>query len=224
MKGRRTEVFAVIPVKSLDKAKSRLSSFLKAAERKELCLKMLEDVLMTVKSVKSITQTVVVGNDLEVLHAAEKFDIEYLEERRDGLNQAVSQAIDWCCKRGASSVLVLPIDIPLVTPVDLEKMLALREKASMVISPSRSGEGTNTLLLTTPHVTPTFYGPQSFHRHLEEASKRGISFSCHGSERVALDIDTIEDLIDFILADAKETNAYKLLDKAGIPNKLNIRF
>lgn len=223
MKGRRTEVFAVIPVKSLDKAKSRLSPFLTGAERKGFCLKMLEDVLNTVKSTKSINQTVVVVNDLEVLHAAEKFDIEYLKEKGGGLNQAVSQAIDWCCKREASSVLILPIDIPLVKPVDLERMLALGEKASMVISKSRSGEGTNALLLTPPNATPTFYGPQSFHRHLEEASKRGISFSCYGSERVALDIDTVEDLTDFILTETKETNAYKLLDKIGIPNKLNIR-
>ena len=148
--------------------------------------------------------------------------VEYLKERRGGLNQAVSQAIDWCCKRGASSVLVLPIDIPLVVPVDLQRMLALSEKASMVISPSRSGKGTNVLLLTPPNVASTFYGPQSFKRHLEEAPKRGISFSCYRSKRVALDIDTVEDLIEFILTDAKETNAYKLLDKIEIPNKLNM--
>lgn len=221
MIGKRIKVFAVIPVKSLDNAKSRLSPFLTVARRKEFCLKMLEDVLNTVKSTKHIDQTVVVGNDLEVLHATEKFDIVYLKERGDGLNKAVSQAVDWCCKREVSSVLVLPIDIPLVKPFDLERMLALREKASMVISPSRSSEGTNALLLTPPNITPTFYGPQSFHRHLEEASNRGISFSCYRSERVALDIDTVEDLFDFILTNAKETNTYKLLDKIGIPNKLS---
>lgn len=219
MKRRRTEVFAVIPVKRLDNAKSKLAPFLTAAERKEFCLKMLEDVLNTVNSTKRINQTVVISNDLEVLHTTEKLKIKYLKERKNGLNQAVSQAIDWCRKRGVSSVLVLPIDIPLVKPVDLERMLALREKASMVISPSRNREGTNALLLTPPNIIPTTYGPQSFHKHLEEASKREISFSCYGSERVALDIDTVEDLIDFILTDAKESNAYKLLDKIRIPNK-----
>jgi len=220
MRERQTEVFAVIPAKGLDKAKSRLSPFLPIAERKELCLKMLEDVINAVKSVRNISQTVIVSNDLNVLHTTEKFGAEYLEELRGGLNQAVSQAIDWCCKRGASSVLVLPIDIPLVTPKDLEGMLALKDKASMVISPSRRGKGTNALLLTPPDVIPTLYGSQSFQRHLEEASDRGISFSCYRSKRIALDIDTVEDLIDFILTRAKETNAYKLLDKIEIPSKL----
>jgi len=220
MKDRQTEVFAVIPMKSLDKAKSRLSSFLPVVERKEFCLKMLEDVLSAVKSIKNISQTVVVSNDLNVLRATEKFGAESLKEWRSGLNRAVSQAIDGCCKRGVSSVLVLPIDIPLVMPRDLEGMLALRNKASMVISPSRRGEGTNALLLTPPNVIPTFYGPQSFQRHLEEAFERGISFSCYRSERIALDIDTVEDLNDFILTHAKKTNAYKVLDKMKISSKL----
>ena len=220
MKEKRTAVFAVIPVKKLDNAKSRLSPFLTAAERREFCLNMLEDVLNTVNSTKHINQTVVISNDLEVLRTTEKLDIAYLKEKKNGLNQAVSQAIDWCGKREISSILVLPIDIPLVKPVDLERMLALREKASMVISPSRNREGTNALLLTPPNVIPTSYGLQSFHRHLAEASNREVSFSRYDSKRMALDIDTVEDLIDFIWTDAKETNAYKLLEKIGIPDKL----
>ena len=220
MKEKQTTVFTVIPVKKLDNAKSRLSQFLTAAERREFCLNMLEDVLNIVNSTKRINQTVVISNDLEVLRTTEKLDIAYLKEGKNGLNQAVSQAIDWCCKREASSILVLPIDIPLVKPVDLERMLALREKASMVISPSRNREGTNALLLTPPNVIPTSYGPQSFHRHLTEATNREVIFSRYESERVALDIDTVEDLIDFILTDAKETNTYKLLEKKGILDKL----
>ena len=74
MKGRQTTVFTVLPVKSLDNAKSRLSPFLTVAERREFCVKMLEDVLTTVKSTKRISQTVSVDNDPEVLHTTEKLD------------------------------------------------------------------------------------------------------------------------------------------------------
>jgi len=213
-------VFVIIPVKRLDNAKSRLSPLLTDDERKKFCLKMLEDVLRTVKSTKRINQTIVVSNDPEVFHVAKNFEAAYLRERKTGLNEAVSEGIGWCIERGTTSVLVLPSDIPLVTPTDLNRMLALREKASMVISPSRSGEGTNALLLTPPNACPTFYGPCSFQRHLEEASKRRISFRMFRSQRIALDIDTVEDLTDFISIDAKETSAYKLLDKIGISGKL----
>ena len=220
MTRKQTAVFVIIPVKRLNNAKSRLSPLLTDDERKQFCLKMLEDVLKTVKSTKGVDQTVVVSNDPEVSHVAKNFDVAYLRERKTGLNEAVSEAVDWCVERRATSVLVLPADIPLVTPADLNRMLDLREKASMVISPSRSGKGTNALLLTPPDACPTFYGPCSFQRHLEEASKRGISFQMFRSQRIVLDIDTVEDLKDFILTNGKETSAHELLDEIGVPSKL----
>jgi len=220
MTRKQTAVFVIIPVKRLNNAKSRLSPLLTDDERKQFCLKMLEDVLRTVKSTKGVDQTVVVSNDPEVSHVAKNFDVAYFRERKTGLNEAVSEAVDWCVERRATSVLVLPADIPLVTPADLNRMLDLREKASMVISPSRSGKGTNALLLTPPDACPTFYGPCSFQRHLEEASKRGISFQMFRSQRIVLDIDTVEDLKDFIITNGKETSAHELLDETEVPSKL----
>lgn len=220
MTKKRTAVFVIIPVKILDNAKSRLSPLLTDGERKQFCLKMLEDILRTVKSTRHINQTVVVSNDPEVFQVAKNFEATYLREGKTGLNEAIYETISWCIGRGATSVLVLPADIPLVTPKDLNRMLALREKASMVISSSRSGNGTNALLLTPPNACPTFYGSRSFQRHLEEASRRRISFRRFRSQRIALDVDTVEDLTDFISTKAKETSAYKLLDRIGIPSKV----
>ena len=216
-------VFVIIPVKRLDNAKSRLSSLLTDDERKQFCLKMLEDVLRTVKSTRRIHQTVVVSRDPAVLRIAETFGVVYLKEGKTGLNEAVSEAIDWCVERRATSVIVLPADIPLVTPTDLNGILSLGEKASMVISSSISGKGTNALLLTPPNASPTFYGPNSFQRHIQEALKRKISLRRLRSPRIALDVDTVEDLKEFVSANAKETSAYKLLNKIGISNKLGIR-
>lgn len=216
-------VFVIIPVKRLDNAKSRLSPFLTNDERKQFCLKMLEDVLRTVKSTRHINQTVVISSDSAVLRIAETFGAAHLKEEKTGLNEAVSEAIGWCVEKGATSVIVLPADIPLVTPTDLKRMLSLGEKASIVISSSRSGKGTNTLLLTPPNVSPTFYGPNSFQKHIQEALKRKISLRKFRSSRIAFDIDTVEDLKEFVSANAKETSAYKLLNKIEISKKLGIR-
>jgi len=215
-------VFVIIPLKRLDNAKSRLSFLLTDDERKQFCLKMLEDVLRTVKSTKRAHETVVVSKDPMVSEIAKIFGVAYLKERKRGLNKTVSEAIDWCVEKGAASVLVLPADIPLVAPTDLNRIFSLREEASMVISPSRNGKGTNALLLTPPNVSPTFYGPRSFQRHIKEASKLRISFRRYRSARIALDIDTVEDLIYFVSLKAKETSAYKVLEKIGGTNKLEI--
>ena len=214
-------VFAIIPVKKLEMAKSRLSSLLTDDERKQFCLKMLEDVLITVKSVRVIHQIIVISKDPVVLQIAENFGATFLKERKTGLNEAVSQAIGRCIQRGAASALILPADIPLVAPADLNRMLSLGERASMVISSSRSGRGTNALLLTPPNASPPFYGPSSFQRHIEEAPKRRISLCRLKSQRIALDIDTVKDLIDFISLNPKDAHAYKFLEKIGIAHRLN---
>jgi 2-phospho-L-lactate guanylyltransferase len=216
-------VFVIIPVKRLDNAKSRLSSLLTDDERKQFCLKMLEDVLRTVKSTKRAHETVVVSKDSTVSKIAKNFDATYLKERTMGLNKTVSEAVDWCVEMGAISVLVLPADVPLVAPMDLNRIFTLGETASMVISPSRNGKGTNALLLTPPNVSQTFYGPRSFQRHIKEASKLKISFRRYRSPRIALDIDTVEDIIYFVSLKAKETSTYKVLEKIGVINKLEIR-
>jgi 2-phospho-L-lactate guanylyltransferase len=216
-------VFVIIPVKRLDNAKSRLSSLLTNEERKQFCLKMLEDVLGTVKSTKRPHETVVVSKDPTVSEVAKNFEAAYLKERKTGLNKTVSETVDWCVEMRAASVLVLPADIPLVTPRDLDRILMLGEKASMVISPSRNGKGTNALLLTPPNVSPTFYGPHSFQRHIKEAKKLKISCRRYRSPELALDIDTIEDLTYFVSLKAKETYAYKMLEKIEVANKLEIR-
>jgi len=212
---------AIIPVKQLDKAKTRLSSLLSNNERREFCLEMLEDVLVAVTTSKCSRWTVVVSADPTVLQVAKRFGVFSLIESRLGLNQAVSEAIDWCVQNGAKSTLILPADIPSVTPRDLAKIFSLDKEAAMVISPSRSEDGTNALLLTPPNILPTFYGKHSFQRYIIEASKRAISFRTIKLPRIALDIDTVEDLAEFVKINAKETNTHKFLMEIGIPQRLS---
>ncbi|MFQ5758218.1 MAG: 2-phospho-L-lactate guanylyltransferase [Candidatus Bathyarchaeia archaeon] len=213
-------VFVIVPVKELNGAKSRLSPILADEERKEFCLKMLEDVLGAVKPVEQVHQTVVTSRDSTVLQVAKDFDAVPLKESEASLNQAVSEAINWCVGRGAMCALLLPADIPLVTPTDLSKMLYLGRNAQMVVSPSRDGGGTNALLLAPPNVCPTRYGPRSFQRHIKEALKRKISLRILRSPRIALDIDTVNDLSYFLSLNDKRTKASKFLEEILISHRL----
>lgn len=215
-------VFAIIPVKKLDVAKSRLSPLLLGNERRQFCLKMLEDVLTAVKATRGVHRTVVVSVDPVVLRVAKSFDLFSLRERQPGLNEAVSEAINWCVQNGAKSTLILPSDIPLVTSADLDRILSLGGEATMIISPSRSGDGTNALLLNPPNILPTLYGKHSFPRYIKEASRRAIRSRTMKLPRIALDIDTIEDLADFIALNMEETQTHKFLIGTGIPKRLSV--
>ena len=212
--------FAIIPVKNLDVTKSRLSPLLSSSERGCFVLKMLEDVLKATKSTPQIRQTVVVGADSETVKVAKSFGAVSLAEVPLGLNEAIFEAIKWCVQKKAESVLILPADVPLVTPTDLNGILSLGEENAVVISPSRDGEGTNALLLKPPNCIKPFYGPRSFKRHINEASMRKIRFCAFESPRIGLDVDTIEDLIAFVRSKTEETSAYKFLRRVGILKRL----
>ncbi len=215
-------VFAVVPVKKLDEAKSRLSSLLTRNERRQLCLKMLGDVLRAIGLAKGLQETVGVSIDPTVLQTIRDLNLLTIRESQPGLNHAVSEATDWCIQKGADSVLILPADIPLLRPTDISHILSLGEKVAMVISPSRREEGTNALLLTPPNIIPPCYGPGSFQRHIEAASKRGIEFHTSKSMEVALDIDIIEDVVDFVSLDAEETHTHRFLKEIGASERVKI--
>lgn len=215
--------FVIVPIKELTVAKSRLSPILADEERKEFCLKMLEDVLAAVKPVEQVRQTVVTSRDPSALQVAKDFDAAPLKEREASLNQAVSKAIGWCVGRGSKCVLILPADIPLVAPTDLSRILYLGRNAQMVISPSRDGGGTNALLLAPPNVCPTRYGPRSFQRHMGEALRRKIGIHLLRAPRIALDIDTVEDLSYFLSLNDRRTKASRFLEEIQVSRRLAYR-
>ena len=208
--------FVIIPIKILDKAKSRLSKYLPDEKRKQFCLAMFKDVIKTVRARDKVKEVVVVSNDPMVTQLVERFGAVLLPDKTHGLNCTISNTVNWCVKNGATSVLVLPADIPLIKVEDLDEIYSLAERASMTITPSRDGRGTNALLLKPPKISPTFYGPLSFQKHIQEAAKLGLKFLCYTSPRIALDIDTINDLKYFVSLRAKQTLAYNELEKAGL--------
>jgi len=213
--------FAIVPVKRLSEAKSRLAPLLSENERRQFCLAMLKDVLKAVRNTEDIHRAVVVSKDPHVLQVAKKCSTYPLEESRSGLNQAISEAINWCISMTARGVLILPADIPLISAQDLSKILRFGKDLSMVICPSRSGDGTNALFLNPPQAAMTFYGRRSFQRYIKEASKGRISYYVYRSPRIALDIDTMEDLSDFVAMKAEKTHASKFLMKLSIIRKLS---
>jgi 2-phospho-L-lactate guanylyltransferase len=193
-------VFAAVPVKRLAESKKRLSSVLTLKEREALTLVMLRDVLESVTKSRKIDRIVLVSPDRSILKVAQKYGATCLIERGlGGMNSAIKEAIKFCIKEGAESALVIPADIPSVTAKDLDEIVALGKKSPVVISPSHNGSGTNALLLSPPDIMPPAYGRDSFRLHLERASALGLRFEVYRSPRIALDIDTPKDLLNFKL-------------------------
>ena len=190
-------VYAVVPVKSPLKSKTRLSVVLSLQERQSLALFMLEDVLKALKS-SVVYQICVISSDVIVQALSNKSRVEYLPESQLGLNQAIMQATEWCIKNNAESIFVLPADIPLITQEDINQIVKLgSEKTSVVISPSANG-GTNALFQKPPNLIPACFGLHSFMKHVNKATAKKISIKFYCSKRVTLDIDSLSDLKNFL--------------------------
>jgi 2-phospho-L-lactate guanylyltransferase len=188
-------IAALVPVKRLAQAKSRLRPVLSDDQRREFVLAMLEDVLRLLAGQPAIAATAVVSADEEVLAFARRLGAQPIREPQSvrGLNAALAFAAEALARHGASGLLVLPADVPLATPEDIEAILATAHEAPVVLCPSHSG-GTGALALRPPQAIPFRFGPHSFAAHRRAAVERGLPVAVVSRPGLALDIDRPEDL------------------------------
>ena len=99
---------------------------------------------------------------------------------------------------GARTVLLAPIDVPLVTTTEIEELAAMAQPG-VVIVPSSDGTGTNALLRTPPDAIESRFGPGSFEAHLEQARLRGIRAEVARPAGLMFDIDTPEDVAELFI-------------------------
>jgi 2-phospho-L-lactate guanylyltransferase len=194
--------FAIVPVKGLDLAKSRLSVRLDKAARRRLVLAMLEDVLSALRGCPSVARTIVVTPDQDVAKAAAGLGAEPLVEEASGdLNGAINLAVAHASAIGAARVLVVPADVPLATPREFATLLATAERtgADVALTPSHDGSGTNALVLTPPGVMAPSFGLNSCQRHLTAARSGSLARRVVELAGLGFDVDEPGDL-DRLLA------------------------
>jgi 2-phospho-L-lactate/phosphoenolpyruvate guanylyltransferase len=194
-------VFAIVPVKRFENAKTRLSSVLDTDERIHLSLLMLEDTLHTLSMASSLTKVVIVSSDKRAEELATQHGANFVnEETEDGVNSAVALADRYCIKEAADATLIIPYDLPLLDKSDISKAQELAQKEShcIVICPSHRYDGTNMLLRKPPSVIATFYDSDSYNMHVKAATSRGIAIKYLFSKSLMYDVDTPEDVFRLI--------------------------
>jgi 2-phospho-L-lactate guanylyltransferase len=189
-------IWAIVPVKPFNRAKSRLEKALEPAQREAFAIKTFKHSLEVLTSVKGIGGVMVVSRDSKALAMARDFHAHTIHEgEATDLNSALVRAAQFVGSQGATAVLVLPADVPLVTVTDIESIIHMgRFSLTVVLAPDRQEDGTNALLVNPPGVIPFAFGVGSFQRHLKLAQDVGAAVKVYRSERLELDIDTPEDL------------------------------
>lgn len=192
---RGAAAWAVVPVKSLACAKSRLAPLLTPQQRRALNVELLRRILQVLSRVELLDGVLVVSSDDSVLSLAEEGGAVGLREQEAGLNQALAQATDWVRGRGGSAVLILPVDLPLLQAEDVREILLIgKTEPVVVISPCRRNDGTNALLVRPPGLIEYSFGLGSFALHSRQAEQKGAALCVYRSPRLGLDLDLPEDV------------------------------
>jgi 2-phospho-L-lactate guanylyltransferase len=119
------------------------------------------------------------------------------EDRARGLNAAVRLGLARAAAAGAARALVLPADVPLVTPGELSCLLgsgSTEAGARATLVPAADGDGTNAMLLAPPAALEPAFGPGSYVRHLAQALARRLDVEVLHLPGLAGDIDRPADL------------------------------
>ena len=206
----------LIPIKDLTQAKQRLSPLLSQEERTQIAWTMFETVANAAVEVASVDAIVVVTSYQPAIEFARKKGFDVIVEQEQ---VSESASVDFASRAlqsdGATAILRLPADLPLVTTEDIEDIFAHEKSSpSCVIVPSRDGTGTNALIRRPPTIFKSYFGPGSLDKHKSAAKRAGAKLVVLDLPRVALDVDAPED-IEELRNEGPDSTTYQLLVGLG---------
>ncbi len=196
---------AIVPVKRVAVAKSRLEPAISEERRGPLLEAMLADVLEAIAAARAIERTIVVTGDPGAEAVAAAAGAEVLTDPDDaGHPEATLLGIARAAELGAGCVVLLPVDCPMLDPKDLDSLLTAVPERYVAIVPDRHGSGTNALVLAPPDAIRPAFGEGSCERHIAAARGAGIPFCVEEVRSLALDLDTPADIVAMATAVASD--------------------
>ena len=219
------DIWALIPVKSLQQSKRRLAHLLPAARRAELISGLLQRELRLLNQVPAISRVLIISSDPTIWDIARQNGALVEKEPQSlGLNIAVARGKAIAAEKGASAVLILPVDLPFISVADIDLMVRSRQESrswaaeqpwsaaaksaecgqdssqagcAIVICSDEDGDGTNALLVNALQDFSFRFGPGSFKSHIEEARKRGMMVHIVKAPGLGFDIDNEDDWLAY---------------------------
>ena len=175
----------VVPIKSFDLAKGRLSASLGSEQRADLARLMAGRVLGAGGGLPMW----VVCDDAEVADFAVERSAEVIWRKSKGLNAAVADGRDFVLAMGYDRVIIAHADLPLAKDLS---WVADFEGATIV--PDRRHDGTNVFSLPTEGDFTFQYGEGSAALHQQEVERRGWTVRISPDDELSWDVDVPEDL------------------------------
>jgi 2-phospho-L-lactate guanylyltransferase len=200
-------IVALVPVRGLEGAKSRLGEALDAEERRALVERLLARTVAAATATPAVVEVIAISPDPDVLTLARRLGARGIAQESGGLNAALDIGRAAAVAADADAILVVPGDLPAVTTHELARIvdgarsqLQLRtaagamEPALVALVTDRAGSGTNVLLVTPPDAIDFHFGVDSRAVHAAAAHAAGAAY-LEIAGPLDLDLDTPEDLL-----------------------------
>lgn len=202
-------IWAVVPVKSFARAKTRLAALLNSYQRQQLARAMLDDVLAALPKRDALAGILVVSQDGDAQEIATAHGARTLDDPfEDGPNAAIRLALPVLRDADAEAMIVVPADVPQIEADELLPVLQALRGASIVIVPASRDGGTNLLGCSPVDIIAPCFGPESFAQHLSAGRRAGIEPRILACRSLAHDIDRPQDIVEFRARRETRTGAY----------------
>jgi 2-phospho-L-lactate guanylyltransferase len=176
----------------------RLTELLSSKEREVLARVLFSQSLNTLLGVSRLDGILVVSTDQGILDEATGAGVAVLaESTQQGHSASAERGVEEAVRRGADAVLLAPIDVPLATAEEYERLLDTAGRSSgsrVLIVPSEDGTGTNALVRSPPVIIQSCFGPDSFRIHSERARAQAAEVIVERPPGLVFDLDTPADL------------------------------
>jgi 2-phospho-L-lactate guanylyltransferase len=174
------DAHVLVPLKPLDRAKSRLADALSPEERAELMRSLFERVVGAVREAGIERITVVTGESMD------GYDVWH--DRGLPWNEALAAAT--AAVVTAPVVAIVSADLPLLRPEEVDELLEATPARGIAIARALDG-GTNAVSMRPPGLVHTCFGePASAAVH----ARLGVDHVVLDLPGLAFDVDTPEDL------------------------------
>ena len=169
-------------------------------QRKNLAFFLLNTTIKTLKESQLIYEIIVVSSDKTIEEFSLENSLKFIKDSNNGVNNAVILAAHYCIDNDIDANIVIPHDLPFISAKEIDQICTISEKyhKCIIICPSKRFDGTNILFRKPPNVIKTFYDDNSYMNHLKEAQKFNIPIESLDLDSLMFDIDTKEDLIEFL--------------------------
>lgn len=188
---------ALLPLKTLSGAKSRLAGFLTESERRALVMAMADDVLSALVASGAFKAIYLLTCDdaYRLLARTHGVDIQTMVSCREPncLNAELDRALATLYADRFDRALIIPGDVP---TVQVDDIVALTQPLNSGVRLCRAASdgGTNALMLSPPAVIKMQFGLDSAARHAAETRRHGRVCETWESPSLSHDIDLPDDV------------------------------